>query len=187
MSLIFTNSSSWSDLVFLKGVLSKRFTVFHDDWVFMRNIHFHTSTNDYEKWIRIISFLKYNIAFVELEGMCMICKISFFFTGKVFKQSNFIDVGFRELIVFLYNLLHGLLEYLMRDTQKFAVLQRPDWRWSGCSINQGQFSETLSRAKYLNIFLLVVELDSNRPFSNYKKHSSSFPLLKNVLIRISLA
>lgn len=153
----------------------------------MRNVQLDASTDNYEKWIGIIALLKNYVAFVELEGMGVIRKIGFLFTGQVFKESNFIDVGFGELIIFLDDLLDGLLEYLMRDAQKFAVFYCLDWRWSRCGINESQFSETFSGAKDFHVFFLIIELDANWSFSDDKEHRGSFALFKNVLVRFCLA
>lgn len=81
----------------------------------MRNVQFHASTDNYKKGISIIALFENYVTFVKLQGMRMICEICFFFAGQVFKESDFINVGFSKLVVFLNDLLHGLLEYLMRD------------------------------------------------------------------------
>jgi hypothetical protein len=60
----------------------------------MGNVQPNASTDYYEKWIGVIALLENYVTFVELERMGMIRKISLFFSGKVFKQSNFVNVGF---------------------------------------------------------------------------------------------
>ena len=56
----------------------------------------------------------------------MIGEVGFFFTGQVLEEFNFIDIRLCQLIVFLDDLLHGLLKYLMGDAKELAVFQTLD-------------------------------------------------------------
>lgn len=122
MNLIFANRSSWSDLIFFERILSKRFSIFHDNGIFVRNLKFNTSTYDNEKWIGIISFFEDNVPLIEFKRMSVISEIGFLFACQVFKESDLINVWLCQLIIFFYDLLHRFFEDLMRNTKKFTML-----------------------------------------------------------------
>lgn len=62
---ILADRCPWSYLIFFERVLSKRLSVLHDNRIFAWNFKFHASTDDNEKWIGIIAFLKYDISLVK--------------------------------------------------------------------------------------------------------------------------
>ncbi len=187
MDFIFANSRSWSNLVFFERIFSKRFTVFHDDWIFVGNFKLYASTDYDKKGIGIVTLFENDIAFVKFQGMSVIGKVSLFFTRQIFEKSDFINVGFGKLVVFLDDFLHGLLKYLMLNAKELTMFQSLDRCGSGGCINEGKFSKALSRSHYFDVFFLVVKLDSNSSFSDDKEHCCSFALFENVLVGIGLA
>jgi hypothetical protein len=86
------------------------------------------------------------------------------------------------LEVLFDDLLHGLPEHMMRNAQKLTALERLNRGGPGRRIHQSKFPKAVPRSKFLNILLLVVQLNGHNSTLNNKEHCGGLSLLENVLI-----